>query len=724
MGVTCLSRIITLALVLSFCGNVLAQTRVQASADNEVREPVLLKADQLRDEQKLGLVVATGNVEFSQGSRTLLADTVTYNRRTNVVSAAGNVSLLEPTGEVMFAEHAELTGDLRNGIVEQIRVRLTDDARIAAAGGKRSNGNRTEFAKAVYSPCKLCEKNPSRAPTWQLKGFEVVHDQTSKDIVYKDAALVLFGIPVLYTPYLSHPDSTVDRRSGILTPSYGSNTELGQFIRTPYYFAIAPNMDATVTPLLTSNEGTVYAGEFRHRLNRGYYDVSGSGIFASSTNGGSNGFRGHVKSKFRFDINRTWRSGSDILLPTDDTYLRRYGFEDGNTLVNRLFAEGFHGRNYTSAKAYYFQGQRSDDHPSKKPFVLPMLDYNAVGDPGRLGGQWKFDANFLHLARTDSSSSMRASFKPTWELPYISEGGHVYRAFATVQADAYLVKDVVEPDASSRTLSGLTGRVFPQLGLDWRLPMSRSLGTITHVFEPIVGIIAAPGSQNFEKIPNDDSLSVELDENNFMSANRFSGLDRVEGGTRVNYGISTGVYGLTGGTATFFIGQSYRLTDESDFGQGTGLKDHFSDIVGRLNVSPLRYVQANFRFRLDKDDFSANRREISVEMGVPSFKVGMDYLLIEPGEELGAREGINLLLTSRLTDRWYLGFNTMRNLKDGGHSVNSGIFARYEDDCFVFQVDYTRDFTRDRDLVPSDTILFRFVLKNLGEFATPVRTLN
>ena len=121
--------------------------------DADSDAPVIFKADQLRNEQKLGIVVATGNVEFTKGMRTLLADTVVYNKREDTGIAQSNVSLLEPTGEVIFADRVELTGDLRSGIVENMSVRLSDGARIAATGGRRFNGERTEFQKAAYSPC-------------------------------------------------------------------------------------------------------------------------------------------------------------------------------------------------------------------------------------------------------------------------------------------------------------------------------------------------------------------------------------------------------------------------------------------------------------------------------------------------------------------------------------------------------------------------------------------
>ena len=85
----------------------------------------------------------------------LMADTVTYNQRDDVMTAQGHVTILEPTGNVVFSEYMpELTGDLKDGIVEDIRVVLSDGARLAANGARRTGGVIHEMSKAVYSPCE------------------------------------------------------------------------------------------------------------------------------------------------------------------------------------------------------------------------------------------------------------------------------------------------------------------------------------------------------------------------------------------------------------------------------------------------------------------------------------------------------------------------------------------------------------------------------------------
>ena len=238
-------------------------------------DPVLFKADQLRHERKLGIVVGRGNVEISQGDRVLRADTVSYNQKTDTLTATGNVALMEQSGDVLFADHVELSGDFKNGIVENIRMLLSDDARFAAVGGRRVGGDVIEMRKVVYSPCRTClgSKTP---PIWQIKAFSVKHDKSEKIIEYRDAFLEFFGIPVMYTPYLSHPDPTVKRKSGFLAPRYGNDSELGFLLEVPYYYNIAPDKDATVRPIITSKEGVVLAGEYRQRFAKGRIKFEGS----------------------------------------------------------------------------------------------------------------------------------------------------------------------------------------------------------------------------------------------------------------------------------------------------------------------------------------------------------------------------------------------------------------------------------------------------------------
>ena len=677
---------------------------------------LLFKADTVDHERELGLVVARGNVEIVHGKRILRADTVNYNQKEDIVTATGNVSLAEGTGEVIFADHVELSGDLKDGIVENIRVLLSDNARIAAVGGRRTGGNVMEMRKAVYSPCQKCIANK---PIWQVTAARIIHDKTARVVEYRDAVLEFADIPIFYTPYLSHPDPTVKRQSGFLIPSLGNDSNLGFVLETPYYFAISPDKDATFRPIITSDEGPVIAGEYRQRFAHGVIEAEASGTIGSSIND-STAERGHLFTKSRFDLNPTWRTGADIALTSDETYLQRYGFDSVDTLTNHLFVEGFKGDSYAAARAYHWRGLRAEDDPGNKPIVAPVLDFNAFGAPGVTGGRWRIDANALVLTRTSGTDSRRLSLTTGWELPHVARTGEIYHLYADLQTDAYFSSGVQVPGRAAGDLSsGFSGRVFPRIGLDWRFPFARSRGPLSQILEPVVGIMLAPNGGNPEEISNEDSQDLEFDDTNLLSRNRFNGLDRVEGGKRVYYGLKMAVLGTDGYTDAF-IGQSYRLRRDSTFDERSGLEDYFSDIVGRVNIRPSSPVNLQYRFRLDKDDFSPSRNELSGSIGPRALKLNVNYGFFDESSgsgEFSNREEIALGFTSQVTPEWKLGASTRRDL-EANDSLSHLMFVEYECDCFTARIDFRRTFTQDRDVQPSDSFFIRLIFKTLGSVET------
>jgi LPS-assembly protein len=685
--------------------------------------PFLLKADQLTVDENREIVVATGNVEISRGSQVLLADRVTYSQKTERLTASGNVALLHPTGEVTFAEQAEFSDDFKDGVAKGIRMLLTDNSRLAAVSGRRSEGLITEMKKGVYSPCKLCKGHPKRPPLWRIKAARIIHDAKNKNVEYRDATLEMFGIPVFYTPYLTHPDPSVKRRSGFLAPDYGNSSDLGVVIRAPYYINIAQDKDATITPILTTNEGPVFFGEYRQRLRNGEFEIEGSITQSNKGVGTDDDTRGHIRGRGRFDLNDVWRAGFEIDRSSDDTYLRRYDFGRGgeDTLTSLGFVEGFHGRNYAKLSAMAFQGLRERDDAEETPLVTPFGEFNYVSRPDRWGGRFDVDASFLALTRSEGTDSRRLSLKSGWRLPYTSPGGHVYTLSASLQTDIYHVENLTAPkNPTASKQSGVTGRIFPQLTMDWRYPLVRRDRKATHLIEPMAAIVISPNGHNPGKIPNDDSQDLVFDDTNLFSPNRFTGVDRVDGGQRITYGLNWGLFGHKNNLITGFIGQSFRLRDNNDFSAGSGLNEQLSDLVARVRYSPNSNINILYRTRIDPDDFSANRSEVDLGFGFLERRgwINLDYLLVseEAGTgEFGDREEISGSLSYRINNYWRMNANARRDLSANGGFISYGGGFMYEDECFIFNTTLNRSFTRDRDIEPTDNIFFKLTFKHLGE---------
>lgn len=707
-----LRNLLVFAMLISAATGWISGTPAGAQAV-EPDVPVLMTADELNFDEDLGTATARGNVEIVQGERILNADAVSYNQRDDVVTASGNVVLLEPTGEVLFAEYAELTDDMREGFLRGFRMLLTDDSRLAAVSAQRRGGVETELTRAAYSPCVNCTGFDDE-PLWQVKARRVIHNAEDREVVYRDATLELLGVPVLYTPYLSHPDPSVKRKTGLLTPTFGVSSLLGTSIQVPYFWAIDEDKDLTLDPILSTDGLPVVSGEYRQRFADGehYTRLSGTRDDALAD---QDRFRGHIDSETRFSINDLWRWGLDVKLASDDTYRQRYGFGNPDTLTNHLFFEGFGERSYAVGEAYYFQGLRQEDEQDQIPVVLPKLDYNYISEPNSFGGMTTMDANFQALTREEGATSQRISITPGWQISHTDSIGSITSFRTSLQSDLYNTGDV---STTAGVSDGVYGRLFPQAIVTWRYPWVRKIGTSSQILEPLTALVLSPNGGNSNKIPNEDSRSSEFDETNLFSANRFSGNDRVDGGQRVVYGLRTGLFGSSGGATTLIVGQSYRFRDSSPFENGSGLEDQFSDIVASLQVSPGRYLDLLYKTRFDKDSFRARRTEISTTAGPRALKLDLNYVFFDQTNEFSDREEVTAGLTSQITEQWSARINTRRDLTSNGGTLSYGASLFYECDCMDFELKYQRNFTRDRDVPPTEALTFRIIFESLGQVSS------
>src|SRR5690348_779247 len=128
--------LILFVLGLLFAAPALAQLAVGGYRQDR-NAPVVFQADEVEYDEQLGLTVAKGHVEISQGGEVLLADTVSYNQRTGTVTASGHVSLVQPTGEVVFSDFIELRDSMNTGFAQDVRMLLADRSRLAANAARR-----------------------------------------------------------------------------------------------------------------------------------------------------------------------------------------------------------------------------------------------------------------------------------------------------------------------------------------------------------------------------------------------------------------------------------------------------------------------------------------------------------------------------------------------------------------------------------------------------------
>jgi len=697
--------------------------------------PVRMVADQFIYDREYSIVTAKGKVEMVQSGRTISADTVTYNLKQDVMGASGNVVLTEPSGEVTFADYFELTGDFKSGVAKNIRMILADNSRLAALTGQRVGGDRTDLDLGVYTACEPCRDDPDATPIWQAKAARITHNQAEAQIEYRDAWIELAGIPVLYTPYLSHPDPTVKRKSGFLAPTVGYGSTLGPSVTTPYFFVMSDQEDFTLTPrfMMPSAASSVSSSEtydqlavdgMKHLLLQGEHRWRGINGEAKTTgsftaNPATGDIRGNIESKGIVDLDRVWRAGWQVQNQSDNTYRQVYRIRTDNDrpwLLTRPYVEGFGRSNYAMAEVLSFQGPHLLDDTSKSPVVLPHIVTQNISNPGWAGGYWTVDNDIMAYSRSQGTDAQRLSSRTAWNLPVTSPDGQVFLFSASARGDGYRAQhlDTVPSGDSS------IGRAIPEASLTWRYPFVRPGSLMSQVIEPVAMVATSPVGGNSVKIPNEDSLAFELDETNVMRPNRLVGLDRVEGGTRGGYGLRWSGYPARGGMVGLQVAQGWRQHVDSTFGDGSGFTSSFSDYLGRVDIQPRSMVTLTDRVRLDKTTLQVQRNEATASIGPPSFSLSTSYELLASTSSAGfslypRRQYVAYALNSNFSEYWRLNLALNQDLTKEGGLLGWTSSAVYDDECFALMTSMNRVFSDNPGILSGYTMMFTVVLKSLGE---------
>ena len=189
----------------------------------DTSEPMLLQADEMIYDNENNRVTAKGNVEIYYGNYTLLADQVIYDRNANTLAAQGNVRIKDPEGAIITSNQMTLTDDFRDGFIDALRVVTKDDTRIVAQTASREAGNVTVFQNGWFTPCKPCEENPDKPPTWRIRAKKIIHRKDEATITYRNGFFDFFGVPIIWLPYFQSADPTVKRKSGFLMPMYAQS---------------------------------------------------------------------------------------------------------------------------------------------------------------------------------------------------------------------------------------------------------------------------------------------------------------------------------------------------------------------------------------------------------------------------------------------------------------------------------------------------------------------
>lgn len=693
---------------------------------------LMLAANELvynKDTQK---VTAVGGVQINYAGYQMVARRIEYDQKTGRMMAYDNIELIEPGGNRIYADKLDVTDDFANGFVDSLRIETPDNTRMAAATGERVNSDEMILHKGIYTACLPCTEQ-GRAPIWQIKAERVVQNGKAHTIRLENARFQLFGRSIAMIPAITVPDNTVKRKSGFLFPQFSTTQKLGFGVIVPYYWAISPHTDATIRMGGYSSQGVLLDTEVRHQFEDGLatfrfatIDQLDKNKFAANTSDAEKNFRAMVGSTGNFTINPRWSFGWDVMAQTDNNFARTYNLPGFNqsTQTNQAYLTGRGDRNSFDMRAYYFDVQDGDKNSiaeKKQPIVTPTIDYKYYAPEPVMGGELSAVVNFTALTRSNADLYNVTSTSPTkfqglkgndtrltteveWKRTFDTSQGLQLTPLLAVRGDAFGT-NMNSPAGYTGNYNDTAGvtRSMVTAGLEVRYPWLLTTPNSSHVLEPIAQIYVRPDEQEAGRLPNEDAQSFVFDASNLFDRDKFSGYDRVEGGTRANVGMRYTGSLDNGYTLRSIFGQSYQLAGKNSFassdlvyaGNESGLENTVSDYVGMVGVDMPFGITTALNGRFDRTSFELKRTDASVGYQNEIVQTNFIYSQIAAQPNYGYnydRAEIQNNSSVKIGDFWSVFGAVNWDLKKDKLD-KYGIGFTYNDDCTIFSIVYKRDDT-------------------------------
>ncbi len=536
-------------------------------------EPTTITADQGLFTRE-GDSTLTGNVHLIQGNRQVFADKTNIHRDAkkaqpiDVIQAEGHFKLTEPDLRVDGSKGIVNT-ETATDIIENAHFRLYDrHARGTADSITIQNRTKMTLKNATYTTC-----NPSR-DTWTLKSNHVVLNKTTGRGRARHSRLYVYGMPIFYWPYVDFPID--DRRqTGFLFPNFGSSNRSGLELGTPFYWNLAPNYDATLTPRLMSKRGLEMQGEFRYLTVHNHGELAGSFL---PNDKAYEKFRadkklnhpyiknpldprltaldkGNNRSAFRINhgtsFNQHWGTTVQYQTVHDDNYFMDFGTNLGLASTTQLLQQGdlyFHSNHWnmqTRLQQYQtlhpFDGPRTQDVYRRLPQIALQGSYFDL--PLGLAFTTNGDLTRFHHARNpytgrSFTTGDRFQIRPGIALPIIAPGWFIKPRF---QYDVLSYSLAVGP-SDVRYLRSNPCRAIPMVDLDSGLIFERSLALketpYIQTLEPRAYYLYVP-YRDQTRLPNFDTSNPGFDYNQLFWDNRFTGLDRLGDANQVTLALTS-----------------------------------------------------------------------------------------------------------------------------------------------------------------------------------------
>ena len=554
------------------------------------------------------------------------------------------------------------------------------------------NEKELKVYKAVFSTCNI---NNKKCRGWQLKADEFNHDKERKIFEYKDSWLKIFDYKVFYLPYFNHPDPSVKRKSGFLTPSYSASESLGTSLNFPYYKVLGDDRDLTFNPTYYVDKSFLLQNEYRQVLE----DSEILSDFSFLV--GDAGTKGHFFYNQIGSINNNLNFQINVENVEGDNYLKKYNLKknsilikNDSTLLSNLDLNWKFDETNLSTSFKIFE-DLSRGHRDRYQYIFP--DYNFSKDveiPNNYNGKFNFNSyGYNKNYNTNIFESVLTNNFLYSSDQFINTKGIVSNYELLLKNNNSYSKN------SSSFKEDWQYDLFSTFKFDSSLPMAKITTDYTNYLTPRISFRYSPNGNS-----DISSKNILLNYNNVFSLNRISTDSEVEGGESLSLGLEFKRDNISGfNNFDFKIANNLRFNENRQLPSKSKLNKTRSDIFGNLNYKFNKDFKIGYNFSYDRDLEYSNLEQINFEYGVNNFFTNFSYYT--ENNDIGDLEIINNFSRYELDNENIISFEVNKDLKDDFTQYYNVIYT-YETDCISMNFNYNKTFFRDGNLEPNKSLSF------------------
>jgi len=649
-------------------------------------------------------VSMTGGVLLRQGDRLAGADSARYEPTQRALLLDGSVRY-EDGSSYVESDSAEFSYDFGRIRFEGASFILDgNDGRGAAAALEINQQGRLELDGVSYTTC------PPDSNDWLLEARDIDLDTREGVGTAKGIKLRFQGVPILYSPYLSFPIGDA-RKSGVLSPEVGSTGRSGNEIRMPYYWNIAPNYDATITPRLLTERGLQIGAQFR------YLTRTMDGSFYAEHLASDNMFNGSrtmMQLKHRTMFVNGWRNRIDIREVSDNQYFEDLGGSlsiSSITHLDRSISFDYH----TDSLSFFGQVQdfqTIDDAilPVDEPYRrVPQLLLRGEWPDRFLGLRYGFDGELVNFDRDVGVTGWRLNLAPRIELP-VSRPGWFITPAVTVDHTQYELRDTVAGQTSDPS------RTVPISSLDMGMVLERNMNGSGRIqtLEPRLLYVHVP-HQDQDDIPVFDTITPDLNLVSLYRKNRFLGVDRIADTDQVSIGITSRILDLSTGREVMSatIGQTRYLSESGISLPGEPVvSDETSDYIAELSFLLFENLNFDVGHQWGEKDRGTTQSQARLQYRPASNKIlNLSYRFRRDALEQG-----DLSWSWPIATQWNFVGRYKRSFRDD-ETLEEFYGLEYESCCWGLRL-VSRRHISTRDGTRDSSIGLQLVLKGMSSVGT------